>query len=1195
MEGELSLGEDDGQTGGRLSGDVEQQVAEDFTPEVIGRLLEEAECQAKGLLGDGMGAAACSSQFSKKKIQTLIQEIFEGPLSGRQIGEYGEVFQKAMDLCSSDQSCRPKSMAGSRTLFPLPVSTLMEHLPEAPPFLRAVAAGLNGLVGVQSSRAVRLNSTSARVLKSLSEVVRGANILKGVLPKLDFREFLKHRKVDYRGEEIKVARKIEWKAVSLSLPDEVGCLFLRDFCEAGVLHVVDNFTEFLLPAQKTRLWERPLRIMCDKEEWPKVAKGLVDKGICSILRSSEVHRIQGQMMSNGMFSVGKSEYKDGIEVTRLIMDMRPVNSITRGLTGDTATLPSVTSLGSLFLNDDQTILTCSEDIRCFFYLFRVPQAWYPYLSFGVPIPKEMNPSEFGDEEGFLCSRVLPMGYVNSVAIAQHVHRNVVRQRMGSLRPPLGGELELRRDKVFSQGDVLFRVYLDNFDMLRKCSPELAEEIEGTPGDIILQLRESYLEVGLPRHPRKATEHARQAEVQGAWLDGDGGSVCAKPGKVARYVALALKTLGAGEASQRELQILGGGFVYVAMYRRPLLSCLNQIWTMITDMEGLPGHVKWPLRREVMGEISRFLCLLPLSQMDLRLKFDKMVTASDASTQGGGICMTRGLTPFGASAALAGVRGDAHEQHDFYQVLSVGMFDGISALRVAMDCLMIPVAGHISIEKSSEARRVVEAAFPDAIFVEDVSDITLAMCQEWALRYPGVVIILIGAGPPCQGVSGSNSDRKGALRDGRSSLFHHVPRVVELCKKAFPWAQVHFLAENVASMDYHDCETMNKGYDCEPWFVDAAGVSPCHRPRIYWMSWELYEGPGASLIYGSDGRLPVQGEVQLQAAFQDRDFLDPGWRKDEQRPLPTFTTSRPSPVPLRRPAGIKQCQEHELSRWRSDSHRFPPYQYRDENCVTNGSGDFRVPSVREREVMLGFPAGFTKQCMSKQFHDSVSHVDCRLSLLGNSWSVPVVAWLLSCLFQLLGLIDKVSLQEIVTRLTPGKHDRLQSLLLRPPVSLSTKTVEESDALVRKLCGLVSLKGEDILLQSASDVPVRYRLRASVPAALWRWAEVAGWRWKGDPEHINVLELRSVLTTIRWRIEQRQQHKLRCIHLVDSLVVLHALTRGRSSSRKMRRTMMRISAYLLCSGLQPLWAYVDTKQNPADRPSRRFVQKKWLKRK
>ena len=74
----------------------------------------------------------------------------------------------------------------------------------------------------------------------------------------------------------------------------------------------------------------------------------------------------------------------------------------------------------------------------------------------------------------------------------------------------------------------------------------------------------------------------------------------------------------------------------------------------------------------------------------------------------------------------------------------------------------------------------------------------------------------------------------------------------------------------------------------------------------------------------------------------------------------------------------------------------------------------------------------------------------------------------------------------------------------------------------------------------------------------------------------------------------QFDTKCLHLVDSLVVLHSLTRGRSSSRKMRRTLMRLNSYLLASGLVPLWAYVDTHQNPADRPSRRGVKKRWVKK-
>ena len=45
-----------------------------------------------------------------------------------------------------------------------------------------------------------------------------------------------------------------------------------------------------------------------------------------------------------------------------------------------------------------------------------------------------------------------------------------------------------------------------------------------------------------------------------------------------------------------------------------------------------------------------------------------------------------------------------------------------------------------------------------------------MVQEWAVKYSNVGVVLVGGGPLCQGVSGLNAHRKGALRDARSSLF-----------------------------------------------------------------------------------------------------------------------------------------------------------------------------------------------------------------------------------------------------------------------------------------------------------------------------------------------------------------------------------------------------------------------------------------
>jgi site-specific DNA-cytosine methylase len=103
--------------------------------------------------------------------------------------------------------------------------------------------------------------------------------------------------------------------------------------------------------------------------------------------------------------------------------------------------------------------------------------------------------------------------------------------------------------------------------------------------------------------------------------------------------------------------------------------------------------------------------------------------------------------------------------------------------------------------------VVEANVPDTLAVNDVQLVDDEMVLQWSLRFSNAGLILVGAGPPCQGVSGLNADRKGAFKDSRSNFFSHVPRIAKLCKQKFPWTQVRTLAENVASMDAVDCEVM----------------------------------------------------------------------------------------------------------------------------------------------------------------------------------------------------------------------------------------------------------------------------------------------------------------------------------------------------------------------------------------------------
>lgn len=86
-----------------------------------------------------------------------------------------------------------------------------------------------------------------------------------------------------------------------------------------------------------------------------------------------------------------------------------------------------------------------------------------------------------------------------------------------------------------------------------------------------------------------------------------------------------------------------------------------------------------------------------------------------------------------------VSGDVVEPTDATQVLTIGLFDGIGALRVAADALNWNVIGHVSIEKSPEASRVVENRFPNAIFVQDAELVTT---RKWFWNGPFVSLKLV---------------------------------------------------------------------------------------------------------------------------------------------------------------------------------------------------------------------------------------------------------------------------------------------------------------------------------------------------------------------------------------------------------------------------------------------------------------------
>ena len=363
-------------------------------------------------------------------------------------------------------------------------------------------------------------------------------------------------------------------------------------------------------------------------------------------------------------------------------------------------------------------------------------------------------------------------------------------------------------------------------------------------------------------------------------------------------------------------------------------------------------------------------------------------------------------------------------------------------------------------------------------MKDVHEVDDERVKAWSGLFSQVSLVLVGGGPPCQGVSGLNAERKGALRDARSSLFVHVPRIGRLVARYFPWAQVHRFMESVSSMDSWDREIMSDDFGDQPWHCNAGSLLWCYRPRLYWMTWPLQEQAGVVLTETPEG----VAEVVLKGTQHLDEVCKEGWIKvDPFQPFPTFTTSRPRNRAGYKPAGVGQCNLEELERWEKDAFRFPPYQYCSKHCLVNRQGDLRLPSVEEKEAILGFPVGYTSHCLPKSERKGSHYLDLRHTLLGNTWAVPVVAWFISQLLSPLGLCREFSPQAILDQLRADNNSFVQGRLLRLPLRPRGQGAHGEQVLSAKLGNLVSMKGEDIMLNASTQDQVHHhRLRATIPS-------------------------------------------------------------------------------------------------------------------
>ncbi len=120
------------------------------------------------------------------------------------------------------------------------------------------------------------------------------------------------------------------------------------------------------------------------------------------------------------------------------------------------------------------------------------------------------------------------------------------------------------------------------------------------------------------------------------------------------------------------------------------------------------------------------------------------------------------------------------------------------------------------------------------------------------------------------------------------------------------------------------------------------------------------------------------------------------------------------------------------------------------------------------------------------------------------------------------------------------------------------------------------------------------RQGADADWWVWKDQVSFEWQVPAAHINEKELRAAFVEIRRRARCRRHIGSRYLHLLDSAVSLGVLTRHRSTSYKLQGVLRRAAVVELAASLRPVYSFVRSAMNPADRASRRGVKKKHGKR-
>lgn len=747
-------------------------------------------------------------------------------------------------------------------------------------------------------------------------------------------ENLRAARLDYTGEELGTCEPLSLEQITPALPPlgHGGSIQLVDLVSEATREALENplrllREDFTHPRPKV-----PGAVHFAKGQKMLVCNELVRRGICVWIETSQVVSVNGVQILNGLFGVRKpSSLEDGRPILRVIMNLKPTNSVMSQIRGAVDGLPAITAWQAALLEGEEGFHYYQSDISSAFYLFELPRDWRPLLAFSVHCSgRELGKAD--DSSYTLACRVLPMGMHSSVSLMQEVSETIL------WREGLSQESQVRRGRPVPRSLVVaakqslnedrcfWQVYLDNF--MGGDKRELGSS--SSVGDKVHQVcDQTWKKHGILSSDKKKVSDSQETEELGALLQGRLGFVGASPQRFCKLIQSTLWLLMQRPVKTRMVQVVAGRWIHALQFRRPGMSFLDKTWSFINSAapRDLPAL-------QMKREMFLIMGAVPLLHTYFGAEVDNKVWCSDASERAGAVGFSSELTPEGVDFVLSSQINGKHL--GTAPILVIGLFSGIGGTYRVYDLLDVLPRGMIGVDIHAPANRVVSRRWPAVQLLRDITKIGRDEVRSWARDFHTVDEIHLWGGFPCRDLSSARSNRQN-LRGEQSGLFFEFLRIWQLLSEEFSnRVTIKVAAENVASMDESAAAEISSWMGCSPYHLDSVGAVPLRRPRLCWTT-ETIEGCLQGVSVSSDRRwkkVEAVSPYPLVEQWITNGFSWPGENDAGAFPTCMRAVWKESPPP--QPAGLHRADKDCRHRWALCGYTYHLTNFGQSSCFGKGT-------------------------------------------------------------------------------------------------------------------------------------------------------------------------------------------------------------------------------------------------------------------